>query len=52
MKIRAGETFLYRKGSRGLGLAIVKHAVLFHSGSIAASNRPEGGLRFEFTLEK
>lgn len=40
------------KGGTGLGLAIVKHAVLFHGGSITVSNRPSGGLRFEFTLEK
>lgn len=40
------------KGRTGLGLAIVKHAVLFHGGSITASNRTKGGLRFEFTLEK
>ena len=40
------------KGGTGLGLAIVKHAILFHGGSITVSNRPQGGLRFEFTLEK
>ncbi len=38
------------KGGTGLGLSIVKHAVLFHGGSISVSNRPEGGLRFDFTL--
>ncbi|MBE6232519.1 MAG: sensor histidine kinase [Bacteroidales bacterium] len=39
-------------GGTGLGLAIVKHAVMFHGGSITASNRQDGGLRFEFTLQK
>ncbi len=38
------------KGGTGLGLSIVKHAVLFHGGSISVSNRPESGLRFDFTL--
>ncbi len=39
-----------QKGGTGLGLSIVKHAVLFHGGTISVSNRPEGGLRFVFTL--
>lgn len=39
-------------GGTGLGLSIVKHAVLFHGGNITASNRPEGGLCFDFTLMK
>ena len=41
-----------KKGGTGLGLAIVKHAVQFHGGTITASNRPNGGLRFEFVLNK
>lgn len=39
-------------GGTGLGLAIVKHAVQFHGGTITVSNRPGGGLRFDFTLKK
>lgn len=41
-----------KKGGTGLGLAIVKHAVQFHGGTISASNRTNGGLRFEFVLKK
>lgn len=39
-----------QKGGTGLGLAIVKHAVQFHGGTITVTNRPGGGLRFDFTL--
>ena len=39
-------------GGTGLGLAIVKHAVQFHGGTIVALNREDGGLQFEFTLNK
>lgn len=39
-------------GGTGLGLSIVKHAVQFHGGTITASNRKQGGLRFDFTLQK
>lgn len=39
-------------GGTGLGLSIVKHAVQFHGGTITASNRPGGGLRFDFSLKK
>lgn len=41
-----------QKGGTGLGLAIVKHAVRFHGGNITVTNRPDGGLRFDFTLCK
>lgn len=41
-----------QKGGTGLGLAIVKHAVQFHGGTIKVNNRPDGGLRFEFSLRK
>ena len=39
-------------GGTGLGLSIVKHAVQFHGGVITVVNRPSGGLRFDFTLNK
>ena len=39
-------------GGTGLGLSIVKHAVQFHGGTVVASNRKGGGLRFDFTLNK
>lgn len=39
-------------GGTGLGLAIVKNAVLLHGGTIKATNRPGGGLRFDFTIAK
>lgn len=41
-----------QKGGTGLGLSIVKHAVMFHGGDITATDRPGGGLRFEFSLKK
>ena len=41
-----------QKGGTGLGLSIVKHAVQFHGGTITATNRPVGGLRFDFSLRK
>ena len=41
-----------KKGGTGLGLSIVKHAVQFHGSTITASNRPNGGLRFDFVLKK
>ena len=39
-------------GGTGLGLSIVKHAVQFHGGIITVENRPSGGLRFDFILNK
>ena len=40
------------KGGTGLGLSIVKHAVQFHGGAITVTNRPMGGLCFEFSILK
>lgn len=41
-----------KAGGTGLGLSIVKHAVLYHGGTITATNRPNGGLEFQFTLRR
>lgn len=41
-----------KQGGTGLGLAIVKNAVMFHGGTITASLRKDGGLAFDFTLNK
>ena len=41
-----------KRGGTGLGLCIVQNTVEVLGGTITASNRPEGGLRFDFTLRK
>ncbi len=41
-----------RMGGTGLGLSIVKHAVLFHGGTIIVMNRSDGGLKYEFSLQR
>ena len=41
-----------QNGGTGLGLAIVKHAVQFHGGTISVTNRHQGGLQFDFTLNR
>lgn len=39
-----------KMGGTGLGLAIVKNAVRVHGGTISVRNNPNGGLRFDFSL--
>ena len=39
-------------GGSGLGLSIVRNAVAFHNGRFRVSNRPEGGLMFNFSLSR
>lgn len=39
-------------GGTGLGLSIVRNAVVFHKGTIVATNRAGSGLCFKFTLKK
>ena len=50
--VRIDEGRTRKTGGSGLGLAIVKHAVMFHGGTIKASQYAGGGLQFEFKMKK
>lgn len=41
-----------RTEGSGLGLSIVRNAVAFHNGTISASIRKEGGLRFDMEFKR
>jgi signal transduction histidine kinase len=42
--------FTTKSSGMGMGLPICRSILEAHGGSIIASNRPEGGARFAFTL--
>jgi signal transduction histidine kinase len=48
--VRISEARDRDSGGYGLGLAIAKRAIIFHRGTIVASNRKTGGLCVEITL--
>lgn len=47
---RVPEENSHRAEGSGLGLSIVRNAVIFHGGTISASNIQPHGLRFDFSL--
>ncbi len=47
---RVDESRTEEQGGSGLGLSIVLDAVRKHGGSVSASNRPGGGMRFHVTF--